>query len=151
MNIIINFDIFAKLLSHEQDETQGQFLSWGQLDLNSEFSFSLTSCLTNTKEPSLPYYLIIAEKRTDGFMPLVLWEMQTAWSSIWTQVTVSISCDNIHYPRSTSFWVVFSFFLNLNFLYHHSITEKQHKLKIIKSCPLWESNSCLLWGYENES
>ena len=28
--------------------------------LNSEFSFSLTSCLTKAKEPSLSYYLPIA-------------------------------------------------------------------------------------------
>ena len=31
--------------------------------LNSEFSFSYV------KEQSLPYYLLITEKRTDGFMP----------------------------------------------------------------------------------
>ena len=39
-----------------QDITQGHFLSGG---LNSEFSFSQTSCLTKVEEPSLPYYLPI--------------------------------------------------------------------------------------------
>ena len=46
---------------------------------NSEFSFSLTSCLTKAEEPSLPYYLSIAGGRIIGFIPfpkvLVLCEM----------------------------------------------------------------------------
>ena len=48
--------------------------------LNSEFSFSQTSCLTKAEEPSLPYYLPIAGGRIIGFIPfprvLVLCEMQ---------------------------------------------------------------------------
>ena len=36
----------------EQDATQGQFLSGG---LNTEFSFFLTGCHAQDKEPSLPY------------------------------------------------------------------------------------------------
>ena len=47
--------------------------------LNSEFSFSQTSCLTEAEEPSLPYYLPIAGGRIIGFIPfpsaLVLCEM----------------------------------------------------------------------------
>ena len=47
--------------------------------LNSEFSFSSTSCLTKAEEPSLPYYLPIAGGRIIGFIPfprvLVLCEM----------------------------------------------------------------------------
>ena len=31
--------------------------------LNSAFSFSQTGCLTKAKEPSVPYYLPIAEER----------------------------------------------------------------------------------------
>ena len=54
--------------------------------LNSEFSFSLTSCLTKAEEPSLPYYLLIAGGRLIGFIPfprvLVLCEMQSASSRI---------------------------------------------------------------------
>ena len=49
--------------------------------LNSEFSFSYTSCLTKAEEPSLPYYLPIAGGRQIGFIPftrvLVLCEMQS--------------------------------------------------------------------------
>ena len=38
-------------------------------DLNSEFSFSLTSCLTKAEEPGLSYYLPIAGGRIIGFIP----------------------------------------------------------------------------------
>ena len=37
--------------------------------LNSEFSFSQISCLTNAEEHSLPYYLPIAGGRITGFVP----------------------------------------------------------------------------------
>ena len=54
--------------------------------LNSEFSFSKTSCLTKPEEPSLPYYLPIAGGRLIGFIPfprvLVLCEMQSVMSRI---------------------------------------------------------------------
>ena len=73
--------------------------------LNSEFSFSLTSCLTNVEEPSLPYYLPIAGGRIIGFIPfprvLVQCEMQSVSSKIWTRVAVSISCDDNHYITGT--------------------------------------------------
>ena len=36
---------------------------WSLTDLNSEFSFSKTSCHTKVKEPSLPSYLPIAARR----------------------------------------------------------------------------------------
>ena len=69
--------------------------------LNSEFSFSKTSCLTS---PS--YYLPIAGGRIIGFIPfprvLVLCEMQSVRSRIWTRVAVSISCDDNHYTTGTS-------------------------------------------------
>ena len=74
--------------------------------LNSEFSFSLTTCLTNAEEPSLPYYLPIAGGRIIGFIPfprvLVLCEMQSVSSRIWTRVAVSISYDDNHYTKGTS-------------------------------------------------
>ena len=85
-----------------QDMAQGQFLSrvWIQV-LNSEFSFSYTSCLTKAEEPSLPYYLPKAGGRIIGFIPfprvLVLCEMQSVSSRIWTRVAVSISNDDNHY------------------------------------------------------
>ena len=75
--------------------------------LNSKFSFSKTSCLTKAEEPSLPYYLPIAWGRIIGFIPftrvLVLCEMQSVSSRIWTCVAVSISYDDNHYTTGTSF------------------------------------------------
>ena len=74
--------------------------------LNSEFSFSLTCCLTKAKEPSLLYYLLIAGGRIIGFIPfqqvLVLCEMQSVLSRIWTRVAVSISYDDNKYTMGTS-------------------------------------------------
>ena len=74
--------------------------------LNSEFSFSWTSCLTKAEEPSLPYYLPIDGGRIIGFIPfprvLVLCEMLSVSSRIWPRVAVSISYDNNHYITGTS-------------------------------------------------
>ena len=79
---------------------------WSLTGLNSEFSFSKTSSLTKAKEPSLPYYLPIAGGRIIGFIPfprvLVLCEMQSVSSRIWTRVAVSNSYDDNHYTTSTS-------------------------------------------------
>ena len=75
--------------------------------LNLEFSFSSTSCLSKAEEPSLSYYLPIAGGRIIGFIPfprvLVLCEMQSVSSKIWTRVAVSISYNNNHYTTGTSF------------------------------------------------
>ena len=74
--------------------------------LNSEFSFSYTSCLTKAEELSPSYYLPIAGGRIIGFIPflrvLVLCEMQSVSSRNWTRVAVSISCDDNHYTTGTS-------------------------------------------------
>ena len=74
--------------------------------LNSEFSFSYTSCLTKAEEPSLSYYLAIAGGRIIGFIPfprvLVLCEMQSVSSRIWTRVAVSISYDDNNYTTGTT-------------------------------------------------
>ena len=74
--------------------------------LNSEFSFSCTSCLTKAKEPILSYYLPIVGGRIIGLIPftrvLLPWEMQLAWSRIWTRVAVSISYNDNHYTMDTS-------------------------------------------------
>ena len=74
--------------------------------MNSEYSFSLTSCLTKVEEPSLSYYLSIAGGRTIKFIPfprvLVLCEMQSVSSKIWTRVVVSISYNDNHYTTGTS-------------------------------------------------
>ena len=89
--------------------------------LNSEFSFSLTSCLTMSEGPSLPCYLPIAWGRISGFIPftrvLVLCEMQSASSRIWTCVAVSISYDDNHYTTGIYlfhillvYWTIFALF-----------------------------------------
>ena len=74
--------------------------------LNSKFSFSLTSCFTKAEEPSLPNYLPITGGKIIGFIPfprvLVLCEMQSVSSRIWTRVAVSISYDDNHYTTDTS-------------------------------------------------
>ena len=47
----------------------GQCFKRSLTDLNSEFSFPETSCLTKGEEPSLPYYLPIAGGRIIGSKP----------------------------------------------------------------------------------
>ena len=78
--------------------------------LKSEFSFSLTSCLTQAEEISLSYYLPIAGGRIIGFIPfpkvLVLCEMQSVSSRIWTRDAVSISYDDNHYTTGSSSRVI---------------------------------------------
>ena len=87
-----------------QDMTQGHFLK-RLTGLNSQFSFSLNSCLTKAAKPSLPYYLPIAGGRIIGFIPfprvLVLCEMQLVSFRIWTRVAVPISYDDNHYTTGT--------------------------------------------------
>ena len=81
----------------------GSIFKRGLTGLNSEFSFSWTSCLTKAEEPSLPYYLPIAGGRIIGFIPfprvLVLCEMQS--SRIWTRVAMSMSYNDNHYTTAT--------------------------------------------------
>ena len=75
--------------------------------LNSQFSFSKTNCHTKAENPCLSYNLPIARGRIIGFIPfprvLMLCEMQSASSRIWTRVAVSISYDDNHYTMGTSF------------------------------------------------
>ena len=63
------------------------------------------SCLTKAEEPSLSYYLPIAGRRIIGFIPfpmvLVLCEMQSVLSRIWTRVAVFISYDDNNYATGT--------------------------------------------------
>ena len=68
--------------------------------MNSEFSFSWTSCLTKAEEPSLPYYLPIAGGRIIGFIPFP--NVKCNQSRIWTRVAVSNSCDDNHYTTGFS-------------------------------------------------
>ena len=41
---------------------------WSKADLNSDFAFSLTACLSKDKEDNVLYYLPIAAKRRDGLI-----------------------------------------------------------------------------------
>ena len=72
------------------------------------------------EETGLPYYLPIAGGRIIGFIPfpsvLVLCEMQSVSSRIWTRIAVSISYNDNHYTTGTplslyhflkNFWKVF--------------------------------------------
>ena len=73
--------------------------------LNSEFSFN-TSCLTKAKEPSLPYYLFVADgERKDGFIPFLRAmaqdETHIALSRVWTRLTDSISYGDNRYSKCT--------------------------------------------------
>ena len=81
--------IFTQPL-HTGRMTQCQFFKWSLTGLNSEFSFSKTSWRIKVEENSLPYYLPIAGGRIIGFIPfprvLVLWEMQSVSSRIWTRI-----------------------------------------------------------------
>ena len=74
--------------------------------LNSGFSFSQSSCLTKAEEPSPSYYLPIAGGRISGFIPspriLVLCEMQSVSSRIWTRIAVFISYGDNDYTTGTS-------------------------------------------------
>ena len=89
-----------------QHMTQGQFFKRGLTGLNSEFSFSETTCLTKAEETSLSYYLPIARGRIIGSIPfpwvLVLCKTQPVSSRIWTRVSVSISCNDKNYTTGTS-------------------------------------------------
>ena len=66
---------------------------------------SFPRLLGKAEEHSLPYYLPIAGGRIIGFIPfprvLVLCEIQSVSSRIWTRVAVSISYDDNHYTTGT--------------------------------------------------
>ena len=82
--------------------TQGQFLS-GVSQVWIQSFPSPTSCVAKAEEPSLSYYL--PGGRIIGFIPfprvLVLCEMQSVSSRIWTRVAVSMSYDDNHYITGT--------------------------------------------------
>ena len=85
-SVDIHMYLFIQPLCHEQGVTQGHFLSKIELILNSELSFSLIGCLTETNEPSLTNYLHLTWGRMYGFMLfpsiLALSKMQTVPSGI---------------------------------------------------------------------
>ena len=108
--------------------------------LNSEFSFSSTSCLTKAEELSLSYYLPIAGGRIIGFIPfprvLVLCEMQSASFRIWTRIAVSISYDNNYYITGTfgnNLPNTVSFHVQLTFDFCNSQRRSLHTIYLICS------------------
>ena len=105
LNLTVCIIIFTNPSARAGYDTRSIF-KWSLTGLNSEFSFSKTSCLTKAEEPSLSYYLPIAGGRIIGFIPfrrvLALCEMQSVSSRIWTHVAVSISYDDNHYTMGTS-------------------------------------------------
>ena len=92
---------------------------------NSKLSFSKTSCLTKAEEHSLPYYLPIAGGRIIiGFIPfpgiLVLCEMQSVSSRIWTRIAVSISYDDNHYITDATWrwlWYIYIYMMIMIYIY----------------------------------
>ena len=88
-----------------QDMTHGQFLS-EQVWIQSFPSPRLVAS-PRLKKPVCPTILPIAGGRIIGFIPfprvLVLCEMQSVSSRIWTRVAVSISYDDNHYHGHLSF------------------------------------------------
>ena len=94
--------IFTNPSARAGYDTGPIFLKRSLTGLNSEFF----SCLTKSEEPSLSYYLPIAGGWIIGFIPfprvLVLCEMQSVSSRIWTRVTVSISKNDNYYTMGTS-------------------------------------------------
>ena len=83
------------LRHHQQNVTLSQFLSRANLSFVF-FAFSLTDCLINNKEPSLPYYLLIAGEREQLSFPRALAqnETQIALTRVWTQVANFISYND---------------------------------------------------------
>ena len=99
--------IYIYIHTHTHLPTQAGYdtrsiFKWSLTGLNSEFSFSQTSCLTKAEEPSLPYYLPRAGERIIGFIPFPK-VLQSVSSRIWTRVTMSIYYDDNHYTTGISF------------------------------------------------
>ena len=69
-------------------------------------TFSFIGCLTKATEPNLSNYLPIVGGRRNGFMPflsiLAQSEIQTSSARISTQITYSVSYDDIHNTNSSS-------------------------------------------------
>ena len=107
--------------------------------LNSEFSFSKTSCLTKAEETSLPNYLLIAGGRIIGFIPfprvLVQCEMQSVSSRIWTRVDVSISYDDNHYTTGTSTLAPYLSIFFLDYVLWTSTDQIKEHIKKARSKP----------------
>ena len=93
---------------HEQYVTQSQFFKRSLNGLNSEFSFSETSCLIKVKEHNLSYCLTHSWRENSWIHSFsVQCEMQTISSRNWTPFTMSISFNNNHYTMAIYVWGVY--------------------------------------------
>ena len=120
--------------------TQGQFFKQSLTGLNSEFSFSYTICITKADEPRLPHYLPIAGGRIIGFIifprVLVLCEMQSVLSWIWTRVAESIFCEDNHYTTGT--------FTSLIYIHKKDLALNKYHKTLPTNCHLgikWETTT----------
>ena len=115
----IHLSIFTHSFARAGYDTRSVFKR-SLTSLDSEFSFSSTSCLTKAEEPSLPYYLPIAGGRIIGFIPfprvLEICDMQSFSSRIWTRIAVSIFYDDNHDTTGTS--IPLSIYLSYILVYH---------------------------------
>ena len=89
----------------------------------------------------MPYYLPIAGGRIIGFIPfpmlLVLCEMQSVWSRIWTRVTMSISTDDNHYTTGTCIECLIVLLQIQNKFYRGDHTIDTEQLFFYRAPPFW--------------
>ena len=80
-----------------QDMTQGQLFKWSLTGLNSEFSFSSTSCLFKAEEPTLPYYFTHSLRENNWIQTF-----PKGISAMWN-ATILVqdlnSCRRVHFLR----------------------------------------------------
>ena len=93
------FTIFTNFSARAGYDTKSVFKQ-SLTGLNSEFSFSYTSCLTKAEEFCLPYYLPIAGGKIIGFIPF-LWVL-SMWNAI--SLVKDLNYDYKHYTTGTSIY-----------------------------------------------
>ena len=99
---IIGFKPFPRILVLCKMQSVSSMI-WTRVAVSISYEDNHFTTGTSNIEPSLSYYLPIAWGRIIGFIPfprvLVLCEMQSVSSSIWTRVAVSISYDDNHFTN----------------------------------------------------
>ena len=118
---VLNQKYVLPNLSATNKMWNSHFLAVFQLThLNSEFSSSYTNCHIKVRELSLLYYLPITGRRIVGFIHflrvLVLCEIETALSKIWTWVAIANFYDANHYTMNASISEIVWQNLNLMFI-----------------------------------
>ena len=81
--------------------------------LNSEFSFSLTSCLTKAEEPGLRYYFTHSWRENNWIHTFPKDMSGIIWNQ--SRVAVSISYDDKHYTTGT--WYIYIYIYIYIYLY----------------------------------